>query len=105
MVYILCYHVFKNLPLNDAMDIDLAAEACVGFMTGYIDKDSAKYMEYGSVEDAVDTYLESCQWLVEHKVKGREEILAYFLLFLLPAKLYPRLIKCELLVLKVCFCI
>jgi len=86
MVYILCYHVLKNLPLNDSMDIDLAAEACVDFMTDYIDKDSAKYMENNSVEEAVNTYLESCQWLVEHKVKGRKEILAHFLLFVLPAE-------------------
>ena len=86
LAYILCYHVFKNLPLNDSMDINNSAEVFVDFMTDYIDKNSAKYIEHNSVEGAVTTYLESCQWLVEHKIKGREEILAYFLLFLLPAQ-------------------
>ena len=86
MVYILCYHVFKNLPPNDSMDLNLSAEVFVEFMTDYIDKGSAKYMEYDSIEDAVKTYLESCECLVENKVKGRKEILAYFLLFVLPAK-------------------
>jgi len=86
MIYILCSHVFKKLPLNDSMDLNLAAEVCVEFMTDYIDKDSAKYMEYDSVEEAVNTYLESCEWLVEYEVKGRKEILAYFLMFVLPAK-------------------
>ena len=55
-------------------------------MTNHIGKDSAKYMEHDSVEDAVNGYLESCEWLVIHDVKGREEILAYFLMFVLPTE-------------------
>jgi len=43
-------------------------------------------MEHDSVDAAANNYLESCQWLVENKVKGREEILACFLVFLLPAQ-------------------
>ena len=86
LAYIHCFHILKNLPQNDSMDLNNSAEVFVDFMTDFIGKDAAKYMEHDSVDDAIDSYLEACQWLVEHKVKNREEILELFLLFILPSE-------------------
>ncbi len=80
LAYIHCYHILKNLPQNDSMDLNNSAEVFVDFMTDFIGRDSVKYMEHDSVDDAVDSYLEACQWLVEHKVNNREEILELFTL-------------------------
>jgi len=86
ILYIISYHIFKNLPENDSMDLNNSAEVFVNFMTDYIGKGSAKYMEHDSVDEAVDAYVKACQWLVEHKITNREEILEVFIFFVLPTK-------------------
>jgi len=84
MVYILCYHVFKNLPQDEdcEVDQDLIVEAGLTFICEYISNDAVKYMEYDCVEHAINTYVASSQWLAEHYVTYRSEILKYFLLML-----------------------
>ncbi len=79
MVYILCYHVFKNLPQDEdcEVDQDLIVEAGLSFICEYISRDAVKYMEYDCVEDAINTYVASSQWLAELYVTYRSEILKY----------------------------
>jgi len=84
MIYISCYHIIENLSeIEKQVDPYFIKAFSVNFMTDYIDKDSAKYLEYDSVEEAVDTYLENSQYLVEHDVSDRKEILVHFIVQLL----------------------
>lgn len=84
MIYIICYHVVKHMPLIDSITPAVMAECCIEIMIEEIGRDSVKYMEYTSVNDAVSTYLESCQWLVKHDISERRELLANFMLITFP---------------------